>query len=197
MRVTFEDNVLVNYFIILSKMIDVYYCDYESTKEEIQILLMSLKPGQKLPPLNDLNHPDVYHEQLVDENYSVRLLEGYTLKFVTNRFINETMPDPYLTTNKRSYSIVSGIDEVIECRGLDLHFEWNDELGVLLHNYKPNFKKGSGHDENNCYKCNNEECYPGILAEDRICGHKSGKCITIGLKINGTNIECIDYSSVD
>ena len=30
---------------MLSKMIDVYDCDYEPTKEEIQILLKSLRPG--------------------------------------------------------------------------------------------------------------------------------------------------------
>ena len=94
---------------MLSKMIDVYNCGYESTKEEIQILLMSLKPGQKLPPLNDLDHPDVHHEQIVDENYFDRLLEGYTLRFVTSRFINGTMPDPYLTTNERLYSMLQAL----------------------------------------------------------------------------------------
>ena len=127
---------------MLSKMIDLYSCGYELTKEEIQILLKSLKPGQKLPLLNNLKYPDHYPDQLVDENYSDRLLEGYTLKFVTNRIINEMRPDPYLTMNKRLYSILSGIGDVIERRGLDLHFEWNYETGVLLHNYKPNFEKG-------------------------------------------------------
>ena len=95
-------------------MIDVYDCGYKPTKEEIQTLLKSLKPGQKLPLLNDLKYPDHYPDQLVDENYLDRLLEGYTLKFVMNRFINETRPDPYLTMNKRLYSILSGIGDVIE-----------------------------------------------------------------------------------
>ena len=109
--------------------------------EEIQILLKSLKPGQKLPLLNNLEYPDHYPDQLVDENYLDKLFEGYTLKFVTNRIINETRPEPYLTMNKRLYSILSGIGDVIKCRGLDLDFEWNFETGVLLHNYKPNFEK--------------------------------------------------------
>ena len=39
-----------------------------------------------------------------------------------NRFINGMMQDPYLTTNERLYSILSGNDEVIERQGLDLHF---------------------------------------------------------------------------
>ena len=122
-------------------MIDVYDCGYEPTKEEIKILLKSLKPGQKLPLLNDLSYPDDYHEQLICENYLDRLLEGYTLKFITNRFINETSSDPHLTTSGRLCSIISGIDDVIDRRGLDLHFEWNFEDGVLLHNYKPGFEK--------------------------------------------------------
>ena len=54
---------------MLSKMIDVYDCGYEPTKEEIQILLKSLKPEQKLPLLNDLKCPDDHPDQLVDENY--------------------------------------------------------------------------------------------------------------------------------
>ena len=99
---------------MLSKMIDVYDCGCEPTKEEIQILLKSLKPGQKLPLLNDLKYLDAYPDQLVVENYLDRLLEGYTLKFVTNRFINEMLPDPYLTTSERLHSILSDIDDVIE-----------------------------------------------------------------------------------
>ena len=176
---------------MLSKMIDVYDCGYEPTKEEIQILLKSLKPGQKLLLLNDLKYPSVYPDQLVDENYLDRLLEGYTLKFLMNRFINEMLQDPYLTTSGRLNSILSGIDNVIERRGLDLQFEWNFEEGVLLHNYKPHFEKGCGHDLSNeeCEKCCNDGCIKVY-----ICGHESDKCIAIGLKINGTNIECIDYS---
>ena len=56
-----------------------YDCRYGPTKEEIQILLKSLKPGQKLPLLNNLEYPNHYPDQLVDENYLDRLLEGYTL----------------------------------------------------------------------------------------------------------------------
>ena len=126
---------------MLSKMIDVYNCGYEPTKEEIQILLKSLKPGQKLPLLNNLKYPDRYPDQLVNENYLDRLLGGYTLKFVMNRFTNETSPDPYLTMNKRLLSILSGIGDIIERRDLDLSFEWNFNQGVSLHNYKPNFEK--------------------------------------------------------
>ena len=137
---------------------------------------------------NDLKCPEDYPDQLEYENYLDRLLEGYTLKFVTNRIINETMPDPYLIINRRLCSIVSGIHDVIECRDLNLHFEWCVGDEVLLHNYKPNFEKGCGHDENNCDECDNG-CF-GVYIYD----HESDKCIVIGLKINGTNIECIDYS---
>ena len=35
------------------KMIDTHNCGEGPTKEEIQILLKSLKPGMKLPLLND------------------------------------------------------------------------------------------------------------------------------------------------
>ena len=94
---------------MLFKMIEVYDCGYEPTKEEIQILLKSLKPGQKLPLINDLEYPNHYPDQLVDENYLDRLLEGYTLKFVMNRFINEMLPDPYLPMNKKLYSILSAL----------------------------------------------------------------------------------------
>ena len=87
---------------------------YKPTKEEIQLLLKSLKPGQNLPLLNDLKYPDAYPDQLIYQNYLDRLLEGYTLKFVTNRIINEPRPDPYLTMNKRLYSILSGIGDLIE-----------------------------------------------------------------------------------
>ena len=123
-------------------------------------------------------------------------MEGYTLKFVTNRFINETLPDPYLTMSGRLHSILMGIDDVIECQGLDLHFEWNFEEGVSLHNYKPNFEKGCGHDLIHFKKCDNKECkkcYPDGCRKVYLYGHEPDKCIPIGFKINGTNIECIDY----
>ena len=54
-------------------MIDVYDCGYDPTKEEIQLFFKSLKPGQKLPLLNDLECPDDYPDQLVNENYLDRL----------------------------------------------------------------------------------------------------------------------------
>ena len=95
-------------------MIDVYDCGYEPTEGEVQILLKSLKPGQKLPLRNDLKRPDLYLEQLAAENYLDRLLEGYTLKFAMNRFINETLSKPYLTMNKRLHSILSDICNVIK-----------------------------------------------------------------------------------
>ena len=49
----------------MSKMMGMCDCGYEPTKEEIQILLKSLKPGQKLPLLNDLKYPEHYYNQLV------------------------------------------------------------------------------------------------------------------------------------
>ena len=73
---------------MLSKTIEVVDCGYEPTEKEIQILLKSLKPGQKLPLLNDIAHPESYPDQLIDTKYLNKLLEGYTLKFVTNRYIN-------------------------------------------------------------------------------------------------------------
>ena len=98
-------------------------------------------------------------------------------------------PDQYLTKNKRLLSILSGINNVIEHRGLDLHFEWNFKEGVLLHNYKPNFDTGCGHN----YEC--EEHCPDFCSRVLICEYiESDKCIEIGFKINGTKIECHDYS---
>ena len=100
-----------------------------------------MKPGQKLPLLNDLEHPDAYPDQLVYENYLDRLLEGYTLKFVMNRDIYETRSDTYLTMNRRLNSILLGIGDVIKWRNLNLHFEWKFEEDVLLQNYNPNFEE--------------------------------------------------------
>ena len=50
---------------MLSKMISIHDCGEDPTKEDIQILLESLKPGMKLPLLNDYNHKDCYIEQLI------------------------------------------------------------------------------------------------------------------------------------
>ena len=91
-----------------------YNCGYGPTKEEVQILLKSLKPRQKLPLLNDLKCPERFPDQLAYENYLDGLLKGYTLKFVTNRFIDETMPEPCLTMNKRLHRILEGIEDVID-----------------------------------------------------------------------------------
>ena len=137
-----------------------YDCGYEPTKEEIQMLLKSLKPGQKLPLVNDIGHLESYLSQLIDEDYLDRLQEGYTLRFVTNRLIGGMSSDPSLRMNKRLYSILSGIGDVTERRGLDLHFEWNFETGVLLHNYNPNFEKGCDCEEDIAHKseCEDEEC---------------------------------------
>ena len=71
--------------------------------------------------------------------------------------------------NKRLNSIIMGIDEAIEHRGLDLYFECDFEDGVLLYNYKPNFEKGYDH----------EECCSDVYPKVYICGHESDKCITI------------------
>ena len=71
-------------------MINMYNCkQYKPNEEEIKILLKSLKPGQKLTLLNNWMSPKDYIFQLVNENYLERLLEGYTLEFVTDRLMNE------------------------------------------------------------------------------------------------------------
>ena len=171
-------------------MIDVCNYDENPTKEEIQILLKSLKPGQKLPLPNNLEYPELYIDQLVYENYLDRSLEGYTLKFLTNRYINKICEVTYLKTNRRLLDILDGICDVIESRDLDFNFEWNSEEGVKLHNYKPNFERGCDHDE-----FSKEECCNDVCMKIYINGwHAPDKCIEIGFKINGTNIECIDYT---
>ena len=84
-------------------MINVYDCHEDKpTKEEIKILLESLKPRQKLPLLNDWLSP-------ICENYLLKLLEGYTLKFVTNRFITRLDGVTYLIENGRLHHIILGI----------------------------------------------------------------------------------------
>ena len=121
----------------------------------------------------------------MDENYLDRLLEGYTLKLVTNRFINELDGVTYLIDNKRLQCIILGIGNAIKHRDLYLHFEWEYGRGVSLHNYKPNFDRGCGH----------EECCSPACKRVLILGNiESDKCIVVGLKINETKIECHDYS---
>ena len=102
-------------------------------------MLKSFKPAQKLPLLNDISNPSNYPEQLVAEDYLDRLLEAETLKFLTNRSVNDKH---YLTEEKRLLSITMEMRDVIEHRGLDLCIETNFEQGMLLHNYNPNFERG-------------------------------------------------------
>ena len=91
------------------KMIGLYDCSEEPTKKEIQIILKLWKPGQKLLLLNNWMSLQGYVYQLIDENYLDRLLEGYTLKFVMNRFINELDGVTYLIENERLNTIILGI----------------------------------------------------------------------------------------
>ena len=57
-------------FLFLSKIIDINDCGENSTDEELEILVSSLKPGKKLPPLTVLFfYPANYTEQLMAENY--------------------------------------------------------------------------------------------------------------------------------
>ena len=58
-------------------------------------------------------------------------------------------------------------------------------------------KRDVTNDESHYDECDNEECEkccPDGCVKIYLCGHESDKCMAIGLKINGTNIECIDYS---
>ena len=64
-------------------------CGKDPTDEEIEILVKSLMPGQKLPLLYDFADQNYYYEQLVEENYSDRLLEDYELEFITKRIITK------------------------------------------------------------------------------------------------------------
>ena len=75
----------------------------KSLKSRFEILLRSLKPGKKLPPLNDFFYPADYTEQLIAENYLDGLLEGYTLEVVEFNSIGKLKDVPYLSfkTNKR------------------------------------------------------------------------------------------------
>ena len=101
-------------------MINVYNCGYEPTEEEIKILLESLRPGQKVPLLNDWMSPEGYHKQLICENYLQCSLPIAYLRFVTNKYIKEP---GRLIDNRRLQCIIFGIGYPIERRGLDLHFE--------------------------------------------------------------------------
>ena len=101
---------------MLYKMINVYDCEEDKpTKKEIKILLKSLKPGKKLPLLNDWLSPESYPYQIICENYSDRLLEGYTPKFVMNRCINESGGVTYLIESGRLQCIILGTGYAIKC----------------------------------------------------------------------------------
>ena len=55
-----------------SKRIGIDYYSYDPSHEEIEILLETLKPGKKLPPLIY----SIYSDQLIAEHYLNELLEG-------------------------------------------------------------------------------------------------------------------------
>ena len=66
-------------------MINIYGCkeQHKPNEEELKFLLKCLKPGQKLPP-QDKNISQAYYFQFVYENYSDTLLEGKTLKLLSD-----------------------------------------------------------------------------------------------------------------
>ena len=114
------------------KMVDVNdYGDGPTlTDEELKILVKSLKPGKKLPPLTDFFYPANYTEQLTAENYLDGLLEGYTLEFVTLNSIGKLKGVSYLSfdENKRLKRIYLTMCDVIKRRGLNLIFEHENEV---------------------------------------------------------------------
>ena len=185
-------------------MIDLFNCGYEPTEKEIQPLLKSRKPGQKLSLLNDLECQDKYINQLLCENYLDRLLDGYIVKFVTNRLINNKLNcGPYLTMNKRLGSMISEIHKSIERIDLYLRFKPNPfkpkfEGGYALLNYDSSFG-GCSHDsdkceENECKDKNCEKhCYHDHCWSIMILGHDGEECIVVGPKVNGNKIDCINY----
>ena len=116
-------------------MIDIHNCGEGPTKEEIQILLKSLKPGMKLPLLNDYGCTDYYLEQLIAKHYLNGLVEGYMLKFMMTRLIKYLEVIPYLKMNKRLINIFSTVYNVVEHREPDLNFEFDYAGWLLLHNY--------------------------------------------------------------
>ena len=107
---------------MLSKMIDICACDCSPTNEEIKVLFKSFKPCQKLPLLTNICDPSSYPKQLVAKNYLDRLLEGYTLKFLIDRSVNEDKDKYYLNENKKLLSITMGIRDVMERQGLNFRF---------------------------------------------------------------------------
>ena len=174
----------------LYKMINLYdkyqQIMYEPTEEEFKLQLKSFKPGQKLPSLNYRLNPKEYYIQLVYENYLDTLLEGQTLKLLAMRLLTPPCysgdkdddedgecDEVYLIdySGSRLTYIVSGIIDAIKHRGLNLSFEFDAESNILLRNYNKDYDTTS-------------------LIE----GIDPYEYIVVGFKINGTKIECYDYS---
>ena len=81
------------------KMVDISGYGDKPSKEEIEILVGSLKPGKKLPPLTDFFYQANYYEQLIAENYLDGLLEGCTLEFEEFNSIGTLNFASYLSFN--------------------------------------------------------------------------------------------------
>ena len=122
----------------------------------------------KLPLLNDYNCKDCYPEQLIAKHYLDGLLEGYMLEFTTTREIKYLgVETPYLKMDERLMNIIMTMIGVIKHQGLNLKFELSTPKGLFLHNHNPE----------------NDD-----IEED-------DGCIDIGLRINGSTIECIDITN--
>ena len=106
---------------MLYKTIGIQDHGKEPSEEEIEILIKSLKPGMKLPLLNNYGYPDHYYEQLTAEHCLNELLEGHKLEFVTTRSVKA---GSYLKMNERLTNIIMTTTDVIKRRGLDLNFEY-------------------------------------------------------------------------
>ena len=114
------------------KMVDIDYDDEKPTNEEIEILVKSLTPGQRLPTLTDFLCPANYTEQLIAENYLDGLLEGHKLKFMVYNLISKRKGDPYLSFDsnprlKRIYETKCKVI-IIKSRGLNLEFEYEHDI---------------------------------------------------------------------
>ena len=173
-------------------MVNICDCGDKPSNEELKILVRSLKPGKKLPPLTDFFYPTDYIEQLIAENYLDGLLEGFTLELVALNSIGKLKDDTtYLgfNENKGLKRIYRNMCDVIKRRGLNLKFEHEYEVWTLPPNeiYCDLF--------NNQVRKNDDG---GLLLRNyKTCNHVGEECdgdnvINIGLRINGTKIECID-----
>ena len=65
------------------------------SKDEIEILLKSLKPGKELPPLVDTVQLDDYADQLLAEIYLDKVMKG-NLSFNTTNWVVELNGNTYL-----------------------------------------------------------------------------------------------------